>query len=330
MAVNKDVLYLSKQDVMGLGITMAEVVDTLDDVFREKSAGRYEMPAKIGIHTRPDDFLHAMPCWAEKWNAAGIKWVSGYKNNPKDYGLDYINGLLILNDTTTGIPIAIMDSAWITAIRTGGVSGLSAKYLAKKDSSTLAIIASGAQARTALQAFKVTVPNLKKVWVWDVFPASAERYVKEMGEMFPDLDMQATTCVEEAVRDADIIGTHAPVVKEDIGVIDKAWLKPGVLAASVDNDVLWKMGSIPGTFQKYFTDDQSQYLHFRDHIGSIKQIPGLPEELGDMISGKVPGRENDSENIYANNIGIAFDDIAVAAVVYQRAKEKGVGIVLPQ
>ena len=328
MAVKKEVLYLTQQDVMNTGLTMAEIVDTLDEVFREKSAGNYEMPPKIGIHTRPDDFMHAMPCWAHKWEAAGIKWVSGYKHNPKDYGLGYINGLLILNDVMTGVPYSIMDCIWITAMRTGGVSGLSAKYLARKDASTVAMLACGAQARTALEAFKITVPHMKTVWCWDVFPEAAEKYAKDMKAMFPDLDFHVTTSVQEAVQDADIIGTHAPVVKEDVGVIDKAWLKKGVTVIAVDVDVLWKKGSVVGTFDKYYNDDHGQFKAFKEK-GDVKHIPGLPDELGDMIAGKVPGRESDDENIFAANIGLAFDDIAVADAVYKLAVKKGLGTVLP-
>jgi len=110
---------------------MRAIIDALDRMFREKGQGKVEMPPKPGIHTRPDAFIHAMPAYIPSVKAAGMKWVSGYPENPKK-GLPYISGLLILNDPETGIPTSVMDCTWITAMRTGAATAISAKYLAGK------------------------------------------------------------------------------------------------------------------------------------------------------------------------------------------------------
>src|ERR1035441_2526337 len=101
---------------------MAEIITALERVFREKGEGRVEMPPKIGIHTMPDAFLHAMPAAIPGQKAAGMKWVGGYPDNGQR-GLPYITGLLILNDPETGVPVALMDCKWITAQRTGAEIG---------------------------------------------------------------------------------------------------------------------------------------------------------------------------------------------------------------
>ena len=90
-------LYLSRRDVEEVGLSMREIIEALDRMFREKGEGRVEMPPKPGIHTQPDAFIHAMPAYIPSLGSAGMKWVSGYPGNQKK-GLPYITGLLILND----------------------------------------------------------------------------------------------------------------------------------------------------------------------------------------------------------------------------------------
>ena len=101
-------LYLSQQDVASVGLGMAEIIVALENMFCEKGEGRVEMPPKIGIHTMPDAFIHAMPASIPTQKAAGMKWVGGYPENSKR-GLPYITGLLILNDDETGVPVALIN-----------------------------------------------------------------------------------------------------------------------------------------------------------------------------------------------------------------------------
>ncbi|HSJ55466.1 MAG TPA: ornithine cyclodeaminase family protein, partial [Anaerolineae bacterium] len=174
-------LYLSYADVDGLGVTMAEVIDALHIAFREKGQGKVEMPPKPGVHPGDsDNFIHAMPAYIPALQSAGVKWVSGYPENYRR-GLPYISGLLILNDVETGLPVSVMDCVWITAMRTGAATAVSAHYLARPDSSTAGILGCGVQGRTNLEALNVLFP-LKKVRAYDVRPEMAERYAREMSE----------------------------------------------------------------------------------------------------------------------------------------------------
>jgi ornithine cyclodeaminase/alanine dehydrogenase-like protein (mu-crystallin family) len=124
--------YLSRAAIESLRLSMREVLAAVERGFALKGRGKTEMPPKPGIHTRPDCFIHAMPAYIQGMETAGLKWVSGYPPNIAK-GLPYITGLLILNDPETGVPLAVMDCAWITAMRTGASAGISAKYLARKD-----------------------------------------------------------------------------------------------------------------------------------------------------------------------------------------------------
>ncbi len=108
---NERLLYLSQADVISIGITMPEIIDLLEIAFREKGAGRVEMPPKPGIHPgNGDNFIHAMPAYIPVMKSAGVKWVSGFPENHKR-ALPYITGLLILNDPDCGLPIAVMETA---------------------------------------------------------------------------------------------------------------------------------------------------------------------------------------------------------------------------
>src|SRR6185369_6471590 len=164
----QQILYLSRADIEKVNLPMKQIIGLLEDAFCENGNGRVEMPPKPGIHTMPDAFIHAMPAYIPSMRSAGIKWVSGYPENFKR-GLPYISGLMILNDVETGVPYAFMDCAWITAMRTGAASALSAKYLARPDSETVGILACGVQGRTNLEALACLFP-VKQVYAYDVLP----------------------------------------------------------------------------------------------------------------------------------------------------------------
>ena len=134
-AETDSVLYLSREDVVTVDLSMPVIIEAVERMFREKGEGRVEMPPKPGIHTQPDAFIHAMPAYIPSLGAAGLKWISGYPGNQAK-GLPYITGLLILNDPDTGVPTAIMDATWITAQRTGAATAVAARYLARPDSAT--------------------------------------------------------------------------------------------------------------------------------------------------------------------------------------------------
>src|ERR1051325_11090149 len=175
-------LYLSRADVEAVDLSMKQIIDLLEKAFLEKGNAKVEMPPKPGIHTMPDAFIHAMPAYIPSLRSAGIKWVSGYPDNFKR-GLPYISGLMIMNDSQTGVPYAVMDCSWITAMRTGAASALSAKYLARPDSETVGILACGVQGRTNLEALACLFP-MKRAYAYDVLPEVQEKFVFEMSNRF--------------------------------------------------------------------------------------------------------------------------------------------------
>ncbi len=123
-----ELLYLSQQDIVQIGLSAPQMLELTTEVLHDKQAGRTEMPPKLGVHPRPQSFLHAMPGYLERLDSVGLKLVSYYPGNSAR-GCDTINAMMMLNDAATGQPLAIMDANWITAYRTATISALSCKLL---------------------------------------------------------------------------------------------------------------------------------------------------------------------------------------------------------
>lgn len=317
----QEILYLSQKDVAAVGLPMSEIIQALEAAFREKGEGRYEMPPKPGIHPGGgDNFIHAMPAYIPALKSAGIKWVSGFSENFKR-GLPYITGLLILNDAETGLPLAVMDCVWITAMRTGAASALSARYLARPDSSTVGILGCGVQGRTNLEAFKVLFP-VTQVKAFDVDPVIARKYAEETSRRF-DVDVLPVATPREAVKGCDLVVTAGPIMRNPHRTIQAGWLEDGAFASLVDFDSYWDPAALKES-SKFCTDDVAQLLHYKG-LGFFQDIPPIHADLGELVTGKRPGRERAEEKTMAANLGLAIDDMAVAPRIYARALEMGIG-----
>ncbi|MCJ7556748.1 MAG: ornithine cyclodeaminase family protein [Gammaproteobacteria bacterium] len=320
----QQLLYLSLADVEQVGLEMATVIDLLEQAFREKGAGKVEMPPKPGIHTQPDAFIHAMPAFIPSMRSAGIKWVSGYPEN-QARGLPYISGLLVLNDVETGMPYAVMDCTWITGYRTGAASALAAKYLARPGSEVAGILACGVQGRTNLEALSVLFP-LKRVYAYDIEPDVQARYVEEMSTKL-GVEVVGVSEPKRAVVDSDLVVTSGPILKHPDPTIEKDWLKPGAFGSAVDFDSYWQAEAL-AQMDKISTDDHNQFQYYRSE-GYFKDTPNPYADLGEIVAGLKPGRKGDDERTLAINLGLAMDDMAVAPEIYRRAKELGIGTWLP-
>lgn len=326
MSLGKRVLYLSRAEVAATGLTMTEIVAAVERGFMELGKGRVEMPPKPGIHpgAGADNFIHAMPAFIPAMGSAGVKWVGGYPGNPAK-GLPYITGLLILNDTETGIPIAVMDCTWITAMRTGAASAVSAKYLARPESATIGILACGVQGHTNLEAMNVVFP-LERVRAFDPDAAGA-RKLAAFGERL-GLEVTVVDTPRQAVAGCDIVVTAGPILKTPHASIQAGWLEAGCFASLVDFDSYFSRAALREA-DKWTTDHVDQYNYYRDVGGYFQDCPAVYAALGDLVTGRKRGREHDTEKTFAANLGLALDDMAVAPLIYRRALENEIGTWLP-
>lgn len=316
-------LYLSRADIEKINLPMARIIGALEEMFRQKGLGKTEMPPKPGIHPLPDAFIHAMPAYIPEMKSAGIKWVSGYPQN-QGKNLPYITGLLIMNDPETGIPTSVMDCTWITAKRTGAATAIAAKHLARKNSETVGIVACGVQGRSNLEAL-ACVFKIQKVAAYDVVPGVARRFADEMGSRL-GLNIEPVEKPELAVKGMDIVVTSGPILKKPAAIIDIDWLEEGAFASPVDFDTYWS-GAALQQVDLLSTDDHEQMEFYRNE-GFFQQTPKPYADLGELLAGKKPGRQNDKQRTMSINLGIALEDMATAILIQEEAVAKGIGTVL--
>ena len=314
-------LYLSQSDVSATGLTMADTIDLLETAFLEKGQGRVEMPPKPGIHPGGgDNFIHAMPAYIPAMNSAGIKWVGGFPDNAAR-GLPYITGLLILNVTDTGLPLAVMDCVWITAMRTGAATAVAARRLARPESSVVGILGCGVQGRTNTEALSVLFP-LERVMAYDVNVGAASAFAEDISSRL-ELEVVIVDRPREAVSGCNLVVTAGPILRQPHATIQPGWLDEGAFASLADFDSYWRPEAMKEA-AKFCTDDTAQLRHYQE-VGYFQDIPPVYADLGELVCGLKPGRETPSERTMTANLGLAMDDMAVAPTIYRRAVELGIG-----
>ncbi|MBW2472352.1 MAG: ornithine cyclodeaminase family protein [Deltaproteobacteria bacterium] len=319
-----ELIYLSQEDVVGLKMPMGDVITIVENVLREHGLGHFENPPKPGIHPQPDAFIHGMPGYLPRQKAAGLKWVSSFSGNA-GCGIPPVMGLFILNDIQTGQPLAVMDCRWITAVRTGAVSAVAARYLANKNSRTVGIIGAGIQGRYNLLALAAVMPDLERVRVFDINPRMCEGFVAALDSEL-QLQFEIGQSPRDVIEGADIIVTATGRLDEPI--FKEKWISPGALVLPVhhrgwENQTLHRV-------DKFVTDDWQQLKLAHETVGGFDgPLPESYAELGKIIIGEKPGRENEAERIIDFNYGLAIEDVAMANEIYMRAKANGLGQILP-
>ncbi len=317
-------VYLSRQDVIDVGISMPEAINIAEAVLREHGRKRFENPPKPGLHPQPDAFIHAMPGYLPVMKAAGLKWVSGYSGNFK-YGLPNIMGLMILNDPATGRPLAVMDCSWITQIRTAAVSAVAAKYLAIKNAQKVGIVGAGIQGRANALALKEVLPQMGLLKVYDINDQASQQFVTDMCKRLP-FKVEKTDSAQSVIQGADVIVTATGKLTKPI--FKRKWVQKGALILPVHTGG-WEKDT-PGRVDKFIVDSWDQFSQAQKKAGGYyKSLPGLYAELGEIVAGLKAGRESTEEQIIDHNYGLAIQDVALAKEIYLRAINKGLGTVLP-
>lgn len=319
-------LYLSQEDIISLNIPWNKIIECVETALKEHAQKTVENPPKPGIHTRPEQstFIHAMPVHLQQMDAVGIKWVSGYPENYK-HDLPQILGLQIMNSPVTGVPLAVMDCRWITAVRTAAVTAITAKHCAVQGSKTFAVIGGGVQGKMHLRALKYVFPSIQECRVFDIREEVTKSFIAKLnGEN--GVEVKAAKSVKEAVEGADIVLTATQKLAKPI--VDAQWIKAGCFGAGLESSRAWDSKMLLGA-DKFITDDWNQTLHFHQQGAFPDGMPDLYAELGQIIVGDKPGRENAEEKIIAINIGMACEDISLGQYVYELAKERGIGTILP-
>ena len=318
-------LILSEPEVKQC-VDLDEVFKIVEETFREAGKGQAILPPKLIMNIPAEghaDYLIAGPASVPSMKATGVKVVTGFKDNPKKHGLPYILSTMIVTEHETGYPLAIFDATHLTNSRTGGMVALSAKYLARKDSAVLALIGAGTQARAAANALS-RIFALKEVRVFDVMPQASQKYQEEMTSPLK-VSIRPCNLAREAVEGADIIVT---VTSAEGEFVKNDWVKPGAFIASVGTYQELE-ATIPHQANKVVVDDRNQ-ARYRGELWKGYQRGEITDalvyaDLGEVVSGKKPGRENPHERNLACLTGIGTPDVTVGKYIYEKALKLKLG-----
>jgi ornithine cyclodeaminase/alanine dehydrogenase len=321
----QNIRYLNAAALDGLGLSMGEIVDILENLFREKAKGELFMPPKIFFHRHGPRFYSAMASAAPALGFAGCKWQSGDPDNPAR-NLPYIQGLYILTEDITGQMVALMDAKWITGRRTAAASALVARYLAKSEDTSLAILGCGLQGRAHMEAIKGEVSSLSHCRAYDIVPERQALYVEEMNGCF-GMTVEGAADVEAAVRGADIIVTGGPISEKRTPTLVPEWVSPGALLITIDYDSYVTDACI-AAMDLILTDDREQIKDAHINEGKFPGVTRVDADNAELIAHGKGRRKDDTQRILAFNLGIALEDVATAAEIFRRAKAANAGVLL--
>ena len=323
-------VYLQQEDVIACGgLEMKETIEAVEKVYSLRDKGECIEPGTLTITYNGTQARRIMTHEAfvgGDVNVAGIKWIPSSPENPFKRGLPRASAIIILNDPTTGFPLAIMDGTVVSAMRTAAATGVAAKYLARKDSKVVGLVGSGPINRCQLRAVWEVLPGIQEIKIFDLRRDRAQQFAQDMGK---ELGVSFTVAgsAEEAVSASDVVVAATVGVTPETSYIEARWLKAGSFLSSVSASDA-KIEVVLQADKRVVTD-----RHVPKTPGWLMGLictRGLLSEtdlveIGEIINGKQPGRENELEKIYFNPTGLGVEDVIAAHRVYQQAIAKGIG-----
>ncbi len=320
-------MFLSQEDVLAAGgLDIPGTIDVVEEALRLHAEGDTRLPKKSSIlwsdeldsdETRGR--IMAMPAYVGgSIGLAGLKWIPSVPTNP-ERGLPRVVGLIVLSDPATGLPLSVMDGTIVSAARTGAVTGVAARRLARRGARVAGMLGAGVQAGTQLPALEAVLPSLEEVRVWDV------QHDKALAFRERSQRVVAVASAEEACRGADVIvaATMAPEP-----YVHPEWLGPGSLFCSVssldpETACVEQADLVVCDLWEHETGHRSRPLARALAEGVLRREDVV--ELPDLVAGRHPGRTSDEQRIFCTPVGLAIEDVAAAARVYRRAVELRLG-----
>jgi alanine dehydrogenase len=323
--MKQKIRYLSSEDLHQL-LDIAHVIEAMRDGFLQLSNKEILVPPRMHLDIdRHQGTALVKPVYSSKLKMIGLKVISLYKNNWK-LNLPLSHALMLVFDAGTGVPLAMMDGDYLTAVRTGAASGLATKLLAKQDAERLTIFGAGPQAKTQLQAI-MKVREIREVNIFDLNPEKCELFIYEMEKKLsiPIIKMESnrkiahtdiictvTTALTPVFEDAFVpAGVHINAIgsfKPDVREIPSQTVKRAKLIVDQKETCLKEAGDITIPIQEKLIGEE--------HIHA---------ELGEIIAGKKAGRTKREEITLFKSVGNAIQDLMTANIALQVAKQEGLG-----
>jgi alanine dehydrogenase len=322
------VLILSRKDVERL-LDMGELISLVEKVFLQSYRGETVCPKRTIINVeKHNGFMYYMPAYLDESESLAVKIVSQYDENPGRHGLPTIMASILLNDSQTGKPLALMEGAYITALRTGAASGVAAKYLAREDSNIVGVIGTGVQARTQVWAMSKVLKKMVSVKAYDLFPERVDAFAKDVSEKY-GLRAGAVRSSRECVEGSDVL---VVATTSKTPVFDGNWLKRGTHVSSIgvsgidgrelDDATVKNAKIVVDTREGALSETGDLIVPIKN--GTLRE-DSIYAELFEIVGGTKPGRTSDAEITCWKAVGLAIEDAAVARLVYDKAVKEGIG-----
>lgn len=311
-------------------LTMEACIPVMEEVLADLSAGRAEMSLRQVVPLEKPNLLGLMPGFLRKSGVAGAKLISVFPHNHMS-GSPSHQGAVALFDTQTGALLAVVDGRAITAVRTAAVSAVATRALAREDSAVLAILGTGEQAASHLEAM-LQVRSIRQLRVWSRTPGKAQRFIEEQTEALQGVEASAAASVREAVEEADIICT---VTASTEPVLRGEWVQAGAHINAVgacrapDREL---DSALVAAARLYVDRMESARNEAGDYLVPLQEgvIPDthMLGELGELLEGRIEGRTGSGEITLFKSLGLAIEDLAAAHYIYNQAvlRQKGVDI----
>jgi ornithine cyclodeaminase/alanine dehydrogenase-like protein (mu-crystallin family) len=309
--INNTIPYFSEQQLSSLGLSTTECVDMIESlILKVEKKTAWSAPKSVIL---PDDGRYMMAALAAS-DTPSLLVVKTVVLNPhnRDCGLPQINGLVTMLDSSNGLPVAILDGNWITAVRTAALSATAAKHMARKESSVIAFIGCGVQAKSHLHAFLEIFP-LKEARLYGRGQSNIDSLSAEVRAQ--SISAVVCSCAEDAVTGADIIITSVTYCAHLPPFLDANWLKAGSFSAIVDLAAPWKKSTF-SAFDQITIDDMAQEALLPNKLLAPELITG---DLSQLVLGKYVGRNHDSDRNAFIFRGHALGDLALSILAYQKA-----------
>ena len=322
----EEILLLTPREIASL-LTIDDCIVAVEQAFRLFGEGKAIPPAVLSMHV-PGGGFHVKAGVLDlgrKYFAAKVN--GNFPKNHARFALPTIQGVIVLCDAEKGSPLAVMDSREITSLRTAAATAVAAKYLARKDSRTVTICGCGNQGRVQAMAIS-RIYELKTLFVYDKSAEQAQRLAQQLSANLR-LSVMTVSDFPAAARQSDICVTCTTSLKPLLGLED---VSPGAFVAAVGADNPEKQELHPALMakSKIVADILEQCavigdLHHAIAAGVVTRAD-VHAELGEIVAGKKPGRESDQEITIFDSTGMALQDVATAAFLYEKAQRQGSGV----
>lgn len=294
--------YITNDEIQSLNITPSTCVEWVREALLIKD--KSQLPPKISLHPRGNDFFNTMPCLLPpEYHTYGCKIVSRVKGQHPA-----LNSEMVIFDTLTGKMTSLLDADWITAMRTGGVTALAINTLRKSDASVYSFIGLGVIGHAVLDCLLATNPKKNMTIRLKRYKDHAEKTIEKYSPKYPNISFEISDTMDQLVTGADVI-VSCITDADGLLVEDVNMFKPGVLVVPVHTRGFQNCDTV---FDKVFADDEGHVCGFK-YFNQFRQFG----ELGDILAGKIRGRENDDERILSYNIGLGLHDVYFAFKIHQ-------------